>query len=262
MKNPEIDIGPIRKGKKKKRRRTKSQDRLTVMIFKRVGKLKTFKISSLLILLASLFLLIYIVLTIFLTNKYLAYFYPIESIYPFRCVGIDKLQRNKIDELKRKLIKTTKTLERSKQHIALLDDYIRENKEQTPEPMSSVNYTESSLPKLVDISELKVERNKSTINVDFRIVNRQLNEGPIGGYIFVLASIKNSDKSEVWVYPSSPLKDGLPTNYRSGQRFFIQRFKSVSSKYTLSKSINKPLILEILVYDRNGKLILKKVVEA
>ena len=142
-----------------------------------------------------------------------------------------------------------------------MEDYIEEDKEQSPEPVSTSDYTESSSPTLVGIEDLKVKRDRSTIDVTFRIVNKQLNEEPIGGYIFMLASIRDSDRSEVWVYPSSPLKDGLPINHRRGQRFFIQRFKSMSSKYTLSRSTDKPLLLEILVYDRDGELILKKVVE-
>lgn len=248
MENPERDMGPGRK-KEKIRRRPKKKERLTIIIFKKVGKVRTFKISSRLILLASLFFLFYIMATIFLTNAY------------FDIYRINKIQADRIDELSRELIKTTKNLERSKQHIALLDDYIKEEKAQSPEPRSTVDYTESSFPKLVDIDEIKVKRDGSKININFRIINRQSNEEPIGGYIFVLASVKDSDQSEVWVYPNSSLKDGLPANYKNGQRFLIQRFKSISSKYTLSKSTNKPLILKILVYDRNGTLILKKVVE-
>jgi len=248
MENPERDMGPGRK-KEKIRRHPKKKERLTIIIFKKVGKVRTFKISSRLILLASLFFLFYIMATIFLTNAY------------FDIYRINKIQADRIDELSRELIKTTKNLERSKQHIALLDDYIKEEKAQSPEPMSTVDYTESSFPKLVDIDEIKVKRDGSKININFRIINRQSNEEPIGGYIFVLASVKDSDQSEVWVYPNSSLKDGLPANYKNGQRFLIQRFKSISSKYTLSKSTNKPLILKILVYDRNGTLILKKVVE-
>jgi hypothetical protein len=250
MEDQERDMGPLKKGEEEIRRRSKTKERLTIMIFKKAGMVRTFKVSPQLILWASLFFLFYIVATIFLTNAY------------FDIYRANKTQVDKIAELRRELIKTAKSPERSKQHIALLDDYITKAKDKSPKPLSTVDYTESSLPKLVDIDELKVERNKSTINIEFRIVNRQVNEEPIGGYIFALASIRDSDKAEVWVYPSSPLKDGVPTNYRSGQRFFIQRFKSMSSKYTLGKSTNKPIILEILVYDRNGKLILKKVVEA
>ena len=256
MENQQRDMGPDSKGKKEIARPSKNKDRLTIMIFKEVGKVKTFRISPRVLLVAFMFLIFYIVATIFVTNAYLAYFYP------FRSIGIDKMQAEKIAKLSGELIKTTKSLERSEQHIALLEDYIEEDKEQSPEPVSTSDYTESSSPILVGIEDLKVKRDRSTIDVTFRIVNKQSNEGPIGGYIFILASIRDSDRSEVWVYPSSPLKDGLPINYRRGQRFFIQRFKSISSKYTLSRSTDKPLILEVLVYDRDGELILKKVVEA
>ncbi len=220
------------------------------MIFKEVGKVRRFVISSRFILLASLFLLFYIVATIYIANKY----FDTRRRY--------KVQEDKIAELSRDLIKTKKSLERKEQHIALLDDYINEGKELSQEPGPPVNYTESASPKIVDIDEIKVKRDISMINVTFRVVNRQSDrEEPIGGYIFVLASVKDSDQSEVWVYPSSPLKDGLPVNYRKGLRFLIQRFKTISSQYTLSRSINEPIVLRILVYNRDGILILKKVVE-
>lgn len=243
-------MGDIRKREREIKRPSKAKERLTVMIFKGVGKVKTFKISAHFLLWVSLFFIFYIVVTIFLTNLFIDYYRN------------NKMLADENAELRAMLIKAKKSLEESKQHIALLDDYITEKKDQSPRPLSTVDHTESSLTKLVDIDELKVERNKSTIKVDFRIINKQVNEEPIGGYIFVLVSIKDSDKSEVWVYPNSPLKDGIPINYRSGQRFFIQRFKSISSQYTLNKSINRPLIFKIFVYDRNGTLILKKVVEA
>lgn len=231
------------------RGRSKGQERMTIMIFKNVGKVQTFKISSRLIFWASLFFLFYIVATIFLTNEY------------FDIYRINKMQAYKIDELRREIIKNTKILERSKQHIALLGDYIRENKEQIPEPMSKVDYTESSLPKLLDIDELKIERDGSDITINFKIINRQLNEEPIGGYIFVIASVRGADQSKIWSYPNSMLKGGFPVDYKKGRRFFIKRFTSISSKCTLSRSVDKPLILKLLAYDREGRLILKKIVE-
>jgi len=160
-----------------------------------------------------------------------------------------------------KIIKKTKSLEKSKQHITLLNEYIRDEKEQIPETIASKDYTESSLPKLVDIEDLKVKRDRSNISADFKIVNKQSENEPIGGYVFIIARIKDVKELEASSYPSSPFKDGQPVNYKNGLRFFIQRFKTISSTFTLSKSIDKPIILEILVYDRDGKLILKKVVE-
>lgn len=219
------------------------------MIFKELGEVRKFVISPHFILCAFLFLVFYIAATIYFTNKY------------FDARRINRIQTDKIARLSKELVKTRKSLQRSEEKIALLNDYISEGEDQTPEVESKIDYTESPLPKIVDVDEVKVKRAGSTLNVTFRIVNRQLSQEPIGGYIFVLTGVKDSDQSEVWVYPSSPLKDGLPVNYRKGRRFLIQRFKTMRGRYTLDKSIDGPLILEILVYDREGVLILKKVVE-
>jgi hypothetical protein len=249
MEEQEGDMDPHRKGAEEIERRSQDREFLTIMIFRELGKVRRFTISSRLLLCTSLFLLFYTVATIYFTNKY------------FDARRVQKIQADKIANLTRKLVKTTRDLERSRRHTALLDEYISESRDQGAEPESSVNPTEPPLPRTVDIEDLKIRRDDRTVDVTFRIVNRQSDEGPVGGYIFVLASAADSDESEVWVYPSSPLKDGLPADYSKGQRFLIERFKTVSSQYTLGKSVNKPLVLKILVYDRNGTLILTKVVQ-
>jgi hypothetical protein len=249
MENQDRDMDPDRKGKKEITSRSKDTESLTIMIFTDLGKVRRFMISPRLILFASLFFLFYIVATIYVTNKYLD------------ARRIHKVQADQITKLSRKLMKTTESLQRSKHHIALLDDYISEGKVQGPESESTVSYPESPLPKIVDIEEVNIRRDGATLYVTFRIINRQENEEPLGGYIFVLASPKDSDPSEVWVYPSSSLKDGLPVNYTRGHRFFIERFMSIDTKLRIGGSIDIPLILKILVYDRDGTLILEKLVE-
>jgi hypothetical protein len=247
MEDQERDMGSIEKEEVKER--SQGDDLLTIMIFKKAGKLRTIKMSSRLLLGASAFLFFYIVATIFLTNAY------------FDAHRTTKIQASDIAALTGELANTRRALERSRRHFALLEGYLQEEKEQTPEPMSTVDYTESSVPQLVDINDLKVTRDHSELQVDFKIVNAHPQDEPVGGYIFVLASVKDSEKSEVWVYPSVPLKNGRPVEYSRGHRFFIHRFKKVTGNYTLNKAIEDPLVLEILVYDRNGGLILKRVVE-
>lgn len=95
--------------------------------------------------------------------------------------------------------------------------------------MSTVDYTESSVPQVVDINNLKVKKDRSALQVAFEIVNQNPDAGPIGGYIFVLATVEDFEKAEAWVYPDVPLKDGKPVEYRRGHRFFIQRFKKISA---------------------------------
>lgn len=239
----------IGREKSKAKEHSKEGDLLTIMIFKKAGTLRTIKLSSRLLLGASVFLLLYIVATIFLTNAY------------FDASRTTKMQASEIAALTGELSNARRELEGSRRRFALLEEYLSEEKEQTPEPMSTVDYTESPLPQVVDINDLTVKRDHSALHVDFKIVNAHPQEDPVGGYIFVLASLKDSEKSEAWVYPSVPLKNGKPVEYRRGHRFFIQRFKKVTGNYTLNRAIEDPLILEILVYDRDGGLILKRVVE-
>ncbi|UCF71822.1 MAG: hypothetical protein JSW35_06325, partial [Deltaproteobacteria bacterium] len=70
MENQEKDMDPDSKGKKEITSRSKDTESLTIMIFTDVGKVRRFMISPRLILFASLFLLFYIVATIYVTNKY------------------------------------------------------------------------------------------------------------------------------------------------------------------------------------------------
>jgi uncharacterized coiled-coil protein SlyX len=249
MEHQEQDMDSLSKGRGEVTGSFKSDDRLTIMIFKGAGKVRTVKISPRFLLGVSLFLLLYIVATIFLTNAF------------FSASRTTKIQERTIATLTGELAKKREALEKSRQHSALLEEYLKDEKEQTFEPMSMVDYTESSFPKAVEINDLTVKRNHSELQVDFKIINTQPNEEPIGGYIFMLARVKDSEKSEVWVYPNAMLRNGRPVDYRLGHRFFIQRFKSITGNYTLSKKIDDPIILEILVYDRNGGLILKKVAE-
>jgi CheY-like chemotaxis protein len=146
----DVERYPKSEGKRETRRRFRNIERLTIMILKDVGEVRRFTISSCLVLFASLFFLFYIVATIYFTNKY---FYTRTE---------NKVQADKIAKLSRALIKTTKSLERSKQHIALLDDYVSESTKQSPEPEPTVNYTESPLRRIVDIPE-KILKGKETI---------------------------------------------------------------------------------------------------
>jgi hypothetical protein len=239
---------------------------LTFVIFRQLGKVRRFVISSHLLLYASLFFLFYILATTYFATKY------------FDARRKNRVQGDQIARLSSELEETTKSLQRSKQRIALLQDYSGEDKAQGQEPNSKVDYTElpevvgieevkverdekvdyTELPEVVGIEELKVERDESVVDVTFRIVNRQSNEEPIEGYIFVLASVKDSDQPQAWVYPRSPLKEGLPVDCRNGHRFFIWNFMSISSELRLGESIDKPLRVEILVYNKAGTLILKK----
>jgi hypothetical protein len=114
---------------------------------------------------------------------------------------------------------------------------------------------------VVEVIDIDVNREGPTLAVTFRFANKRPDDEPIGGYIFVLTRVKGGDHSDVWVYPNCPLKDGLPAHYTRGHRFSIQRFIGINTTYTLNRSVHDPLILQIVVYDKTGKLMLIKEIE-
>ncbi len=248
MEDSKRDMEPGERKQEKVKTGSGNQERLTIMIFRKVGKVSTFKVSSGYLWVFFLFFLLYIAGSLFMINSY------------FDLKRKSKKQAKEIVALRNELLKTAKSLEKSKHHIALLEEYIEEN-DQEPTQEAMVNHTESSFPKLVEVDDLKVKRDESKININFRIVNSLSNEEPVGGYIFIMIKERGAAQSEAWVYPRTSLKDGLPVNYKNGHRFLIKRFKIINCSYRPEKSTDKTLVLRIVVFDRDGELILKKVVE-
>jgi hypothetical protein len=249
MEDSERNMASGSRGKKGLRGRSQRTEPLTIMVLNRSGRVWNGKVSSLLLLVAAVFFVCYIIVTLFLTYEY------------FDLYRAGKKKAAERVELTEALAATQKSLERAEQQVALLGAYIREKQEQSIQSAAESSDHEPFFPDLVDIAQVKVARENARLVVTFNIINTHETDEPISGHIFVLARLKGSDHSEVLVCPNSPLKDGVPVNYRQGQRFTIQRFKSVKSQYTLSNPLNEALILKILVYDDEGTLILNKTVE-
>ncbi|MFW6147819.1 MAG: hypothetical protein ACOC6B_05430 [Thermodesulfobacteriota bacterium] len=120
MENQERDAGSIERETSEARKHVKEGHHLTIMIFKKAGTLRTITISSRLLLGAAVFLGLYIVGTIFITNAY------------FDAYRITEEQETDIAALTEALSKTRLELKKSKRHLGLLQAYLQEKKEQTP----------------------------------------------------------------------------------------------------------------------------------
>jgi hypothetical protein len=83
------------------------------MIIRSLGKVHSFKVSPHFVLIASIFLLLYICTSIFVINRY------------FDLRQINVIESEKITQLEREVFKSKKIIYRSEQHVALLEDHIR-----------------------------------------------------------------------------------------------------------------------------------------
>lgn len=266
------DVAPVGNGKREARR-TKTNERLTIMIFKTFGRVWTVRVSAFILLGALFFLASYIVATIAMSYHYFDLLYATE------------MQTDSNDRLAEQLAAMRRSLGESHQQIALLKGRIEQQnahtsipepastmslagspvpevKEQSEQPLPTVANTGSLVPAGVEVTEVNAERQGSTVTVIFKIVNTQPQGDSLSGYIFVLTRVKGTDGSDMWVYPSCPLREGLPLHYKRGHRFSIRRFITIDTTYTLNRTEDQPLDLQILVYDKAGRLMVTKRAEA
>lgn len=263
MGTPQGQIPPVRT-------RAKDEHRVTVMILRGVGKVRSFRISPHLFIWAALFFLAYILCSVLIINKY---------------IGLRKqsaIQSQKIGVLETRSMRDEKDLIRSKQHIALLEDYIQslENPkkeapttpktEGTPTKKAAPVQAEKSRPAqpeeitstMVDVKDLVIQKDQTKMRINFKLVNTLKGDETVGGYYDIIARDDSSNPPEIWTYPQQELVNGLPANFKHGKVFLIQRFKPVHWRIDItpgSKSHSSvPSSIMVLVYDQSGRLILRK----
>lgn len=242
------------------------EDPITIMFMRSVGKVRSFKIAPLFLYLGASFILLNISATIYFGNRF----------FEMRQTGA--MQSEKIEQLEAEASKNMKTIHRNKQHMAILEEYIRnfeapnegktaaktsvflQQKSAEPAPP---NASERSLPEdastqVVDIKDVAIKKEGSELRVNFRVVNLRELDNPIGGYIHMIAVGKDGYSPSAWTFPNEKLRDGAPVDFRSGQLFLIQRFKPIEGNFYLSEYADPPSAVKVLVYNQTGILLLEK----
>ncbi len=236
------------------------------MIVARLGKVRSFKISSRFLIWTSLFFAFYILASVIIINDY-----------------FDKRRANnalieKLDGLQHEIEGAKRELYSAKQHLTLLESHIYPQeidleKEEEPaegkrenEKMAALaaedglveRVAKESQETLVNIKDLAIKFDGTKLNVIFNLVNVHEDEKPVKGYVHMIAMNKESDPPQLWTYPKVALRNGIPIDYRRGQLFLIKRFKTIQGEYFFSSSKEFPSSMKVLVYDQSGKVILQK----
>lgn len=259
MDSDQQEISSLRRGK------NLNPKELTIMVIRSVGKIRSFTISPKVIVWTSIFLLAYILVSVYIFNSFfdLRYRYNVQS---------DKLKDTEED-----LNQNIKKLILTEQYVAGLEDYIR-NSEEKPEQVTNSSAEDSpkadvinriakdvnesnmtgNILRDVDIKDIIIQRVDSGLNLDFKLVNNKSEENAIEGYIHIIAADKNYDYPPVWNSRNN-IQNGMPENYRrGGLPFFIQRFKPYHRQFNMNSESEFPSLIKILVYDQSGKLMLEK----
>jgi hypothetical protein len=251
------------------------------MIMRSLGRVRSFKISPHILFWAILFLILYIPFSVFIINNYIGLY------------RANRSQSTKIEQLEKEVIQGQKNLGRFRQHVTLLEDYIRHLEEpQKPQKQkratrkdehtkeksaarkieiireetvrsdaeSPPGDTEQEMKPIgaVDIKEMIIQKEGARMNVEFKLINMNPGETAVGGYIHLIAMGNDPNPPPEWTFPRVQLEEGIPVNFRRGQLFLIQRFKPVHGRFFLAPNSEPPKALKVLVYDQSGLLILER----
>jgi hypothetical protein len=242
------------------------ENRISIMIMRSVGKVRSFKISSHIAMAAVVFFILYIIASIFIANRY----------FDLRRTKI--VQSEMIKQLEDDALKKRKSLQRTTQKVAILEEYIRNleaPKEREAESVKDANQKasqayraagpvaddrdrEEASASIVDIKNMVIQKEGPAITINFRVVNLQPTENPIGGYIHLIAKGKDGSGTPELTFPYEELRNGIPVNFRRGQLFLIQRFKPIQGRFDLAPNSEPPSVIKVLVYDQAGGLILER----
>lgn len=126
-----------------------------------------------------------------------------------------------------------------------------------PEPQKKTGATTSKRISADDL-EVSYRRNSKTLRVQFNISNVDPKSEPIAGFIFVILKPDSQNPSEWVVIPSTQISNAKPSDFKKGQSFSINYFKTV---YFEAENQKEPIPYKtstVLIYDKNGELMFEK----
>jgi hypothetical protein len=247
-------------------KRNRAHERsLTFMVMGKVGKVRSFRLSRRLLFWALLFFAVYLPFSAYLVNRY------------FDLSQKDKAQQGKIELLEKDLSRGANALSRAGEHILFLEDYIfqMENRGERASqpgkaqaktadniaggpPDTKVPDKEQAMVSMVSVDDLVMEKKGGALEVHFKIVNLLPGDSTLGGYVHLTAKGEGGSTRPEWTYPQVKRVEALPESFQLGRMFLIRKFKPMEAKLLVGSGPDAPTVLEILVYDQSGRIMLRR----
>jgi hypothetical protein len=243
---------------------------LNIMVARGTGRVRTFRISPRILLMGLIFFILYIPISVLVINDYLI------------LREEQAARRGEVSRLRAELDDARKMVFRYQQQVAMLREHVQNDKaepvtsikeiartqtpppavpqESTEDPSTSEMAGKTILDAAADIKDLAIYREGGNLKVTLKIVNLR-ETGTLEGYAFIVALDPAKEDPGSWSYPQAVLQAGMPVDHRSGFRFSIRNFKTITMTHRLGPEGDWPPMLRILIYDRSGTLLRKEDVE-
>lgn len=116
----------------------------------------------------------------------------------------------------------------------------------------------------LDIDNISItpDNTDSFIQVSFMLNNIQ-KEKMISGYVTIIGFSETFDTNAYSSYPAAIKlnNDYIPVNYKYGERFSIQRFKTIRASLVNLQTSNKIKFIVIALYSTSGEILLRKILD-
>ncbi len=240
--------------------KTPELNNVTVMASKGLGRMWSFNVNFWLLLGIVTVLVLYFLFSLLLLVWYFG----------------EHRQENLLVNLEKDFQETQRALYQAKQRLKFLENYIDPSKIPAERPKKTAKTesppgengtatgrskmpVESGIQKpIVSIKELKINRRRANLSVNFKLARVSSSRTPIRGYIFIVAVDRSTDPPQLWPSPKTVFENGMPVNPKKGQSYKIRNFRRIRVKWSFASVEKIPSELRILVYDRSGGLLLKE----
>jgi hypothetical protein len=230
------------------------------------GKIRSFKISSWIVLTILIFLIFYFPISIFIINAYVNLRVDNQAtIQKFNNLegALNKTQEELRDSSQRLTNLQTLINDFKQTRLKSEDTVAKESTEVKDEPLpkktalKEENKKESAIESHeVNVREMVINRAESKIGIDFKLVNAKTGAGAAEGYIHLMIMTDEERIPAGWIYPRRNFENGFPVNYKRGLPFYIERFKPYKHEFYLESGQPDPTSVRILVYNKQGSIIL------
>ncbi len=249
--------------------------------------MRTIKISPWILALGCAFLIVYIVWSIFIVNKYFQQRYVVER------------QNAQIKNLVDNITEIKKEIHKAKQRIALLEEKpvlkkgtistgakrqtkqedaqkkptspkkIARNKaddEKKSEAAKNIPKKPETKPSepspvasetrpLVGVKKPVMEIADDRVKIRFKLVNLVQGKEPLRGYVHIILMDNKHTPPKIWSARGIQLENGMPVNYKDGQLFSIKRFRVIHGSSPLDSGLGVPTSMRVVVFDKAGTMI-------
>jgi hypothetical protein len=237
-------------------------NRLNLMMMRERGKIHRFELSFRLFIGVLLGLVTYLIVSGVVIHQY------------FDERSKNRIQSEELKRLKDEIGITKKENYRVRQRLAFLEDYAyrkdttdqqQENPAEPEKPSPpketkviskahAETITEQVNKARVAVNDLVIERKSDRLTVRFKLLNIDWGKTTASGYVHVIAKDSQSEPIKVWTFPKVRVENGVPIDYKKGQRFSIKRFITMDAKYFMEET-DSPSSVQVLIYDEAGNVI-------